>query len=295
MEYISKIKNEIDNNIKWKIFKKKNKNLAERISKNAKFKDIHLGERCFVIGNGPSLTKQDLSLLKNEVVFTVNQITRNPQFNELKTNYHFWADPIFFNLSPEKPEDMELLNTFKSVKTDKNNPVCFMPVYSKQFIDSFELEKELTIEYYCNSLDFHDSYSKDLNFTKFIPNFQTVVQYAIAMAIYMGFSEIYLIGCDTTGIMGTINSYINQPVNNYSYNITENEKKRMKNMYSSISMENTFLGWARILHIYKTLDRYCDDKNIRLVNCSADSIIDSISRESYEDVLSRNLDSQIEQ
>ena len=38
------------------------------------FKEKHLGERCFIIGNGPSLRKTDLSLLKNEVTFGLNRI-----------------------------------------------------------------------------------------------------------------------------------------------------------------------------------------------------------------------------
>ena len=37
-------------------------------------KDSHSGERCFIIGNGPSLTTMDLDLLKNEFCFATNQI-----------------------------------------------------------------------------------------------------------------------------------------------------------------------------------------------------------------------------
>ena len=44
----------------------------------------------------------------------------------------------------------------------------------------------------------------------FIPSFTTVVQYCIIVAIYMGFNEIYLLGCDSTGIVATINCALNQ-------------------------------------------------------------------------------------
>jgi hypothetical protein len=37
-------------------------------------KDKHAGERCFIIGNGPSLRHTDLSLLENEVTFGLNRI-----------------------------------------------------------------------------------------------------------------------------------------------------------------------------------------------------------------------------
>lgn len=37
------------------------------------FKDIHRGERCFIIGNGPSLKNTDLSKLKGEYTFGMNR------------------------------------------------------------------------------------------------------------------------------------------------------------------------------------------------------------------------------
>ncbi|MFN2235789.1 MAG: 6-hydroxymethylpterin diphosphokinase MptE-like protein [Anaerolineales bacterium] len=37
-------------------------------------KDIHQGKRCFVIGNGPSLRKTDVSRLRNEYTFGMNRI-----------------------------------------------------------------------------------------------------------------------------------------------------------------------------------------------------------------------------
>jgi hypothetical protein len=44
------------------------------IAQLAKLKDVHRGQRCFVIGNGPSLKNTDLSLLKDEYTFGMNRI-----------------------------------------------------------------------------------------------------------------------------------------------------------------------------------------------------------------------------
>ena len=38
------------------------------------YKNIHKGQRCFIIGTGPSLTADDLNKLKNEVTFGSNRI-----------------------------------------------------------------------------------------------------------------------------------------------------------------------------------------------------------------------------
>jgi hypothetical protein len=40
----------------------------------AALKDAHQGQRCFIIGNGPSLKKTDLSLLRDEFTFGMNRI-----------------------------------------------------------------------------------------------------------------------------------------------------------------------------------------------------------------------------
>lgn len=40
----------------------------------ASLKDRHRGERCFILGNGPSLARTDLSLLRGEVTFGMNRV-----------------------------------------------------------------------------------------------------------------------------------------------------------------------------------------------------------------------------
>ena len=39
-----------------------------------KFKDMHRGQRCFIIGNGPSLKQTDLTRLRSEYTFGMNRI-----------------------------------------------------------------------------------------------------------------------------------------------------------------------------------------------------------------------------
>ncbi|RLD10229.1 MAG: hypothetical protein DRI56_02935 [Chloroflexota bacterium] len=46
----------------------------ESIRRLAALKDIHKGERCFIIGNGPSLKNTDISKLKDEYTFGMNRI-----------------------------------------------------------------------------------------------------------------------------------------------------------------------------------------------------------------------------
>ena len=45
----------------------------DSITKLNKLRNTHLGERCFIIGNGPSLRDTDLSLLKNDFTIGMNR------------------------------------------------------------------------------------------------------------------------------------------------------------------------------------------------------------------------------
>ena len=51
----------------------------ELIKKNQTIKNIHAGERCFIIGSGPSLKKLDLTHLKDDYFIGVNAVYLNPQ------------------------------------------------------------------------------------------------------------------------------------------------------------------------------------------------------------------------
>ncbi len=44
------------------------------VSRLAQYKDIHRGQRCFIIGNGPSLNNTDLTKLRGEYTFGLNRI-----------------------------------------------------------------------------------------------------------------------------------------------------------------------------------------------------------------------------
>ncbi len=266
-----------------------NRELKDLVKNNSIFKNIHKGERCFILGNGPSLKDEDLSSLENEYVFTVNKISKHPQFAQLKTNYHFWADPVFFKeLYMENEEDKDLLKTFFSIKTPNNNPVCFLPEYGRKMAKKNGIEEELNVHYYCTQLPFRDNEKQEIDFSKVTFGFDTVVQWAISMAIYMGFKEIYLLGCDMTFIIGLIQTYLDESNDFYAYAVNEEEKKFAKeNILKGNGLEKQFISAAKMLHLYEELKKYCDKRGIKLVNLSSKTIISSLPRRRLVDILKK--------
>lgn len=260
----------------------------EFLKKNSSIRGSLKGKRCFVLGNAPSLKEQDLSLLKDEFVITVNQITRNAQFKDIKTNVHFWADPGFFC---EDNVNEEFIEVMRNVDSEDNHPIVFYPLFAKSFVENHKLEKKLNIHYFNPIYYFHGKYKKELDFCRGIPGFYTVVDYGIALAIYMGASEIYLLGCDCTGIINTIKSFQDEVTGEYAYEISEEEKKRMKKMQETNLLENHFYSWYKVFQQYRYLYEYCRVRNIKLVNCTKGGILQELPKERYEDVVMRKTES----
>ena len=80
---LRRIKN-IPHSILWFLpfpFTSKNKNKLKT------FFNIHKGERCFIIANGPSLKSIDFSLLKNEITIGMNRIYLMKEQNGFMPNY----------------------------------------------------------------------------------------------------------------------------------------------------------------------------------------------------------------
>lgn len=278
----------LKSSVKWFLFSFKDSDLKRELQKNKEFKNRYAGKRCFVLGNGPSLKNVDLSLLADEYTFTVNQISRNPQFKEMKTNFHFWADPLFFEIDETKPEDLELLETMKGVKTENNSPVVFLPIEQKSFAKKYGLEDDLDIHYYKGGLVFLDSL-KTIDYSKIVPGFYTVAQYCISMAICMGFSEIYLLGCDNTSIINNISAALKQDVENYAYDVSSGEQKRLENAMLKRSIYDFSISFSNVLRDYIQLYEYCNKHAIALCNCTEQSAIDTIPKVRLSDVLKKQV------
>ena len=70
----------------------------------------------------------------------------------------------------------------------------------------------------------------------------------------------------------------------YSYEVSENEKKRMEKTTLSTSMADVLYGHWRLLNNYKILNNYCKKRNINLINCTGGGVLESLSTMKYEDI-----------
>lgn len=252
------------------------------LTSNIKFKNIHEGKRCFIIGNGPSVKSQKLALLKDEITFTVNQMAKSPQFQQIESNYHVWADPGFFNTDLKNEGDYQLLEIMRSLPGYTS---CFFPYKAAhEYVEKFHLNESIDVNYYSSAADVYGDELVDL--TDHIRDGYTVVQYAIRLAIYMGFKEIYLLGCECTTILNVINARLgNYSTVTHCYDIDKREKERARNMYMKLPMKAYYRSEQGVLEEYDIIKRYCDDHSILIFNCTPGGLLEELPRCSFDSII----------
>jgi hypothetical protein len=136
------------------------------------YRNIHLGERCFIIGNGPSLNKMDLSPLANEITFGLNRI-------------YLLFDKIGFNTTYYVAINRLVLEQFWS-EIEK----LTMPKFVRwEYRSYFSKPRKLL---YIRRLK--PSFSSDIRDGAW--GGATVTYAALQIAFYMGFQQVFLIGVD---------------------------------------------------------------------------------------------------
>jgi len=140
-----------------------------------KFIDIHKGERCFIIGNGPSLKNTDLSKLKNEYTFGMNRIYL--MFPELgfTTSYFVTINDLVIE---QCAEDIAGLPMPKFLAWRSNRHFHHLPA-DTYFLYTTYTGKQFTFD-----------------ITRRIWEGATVTNVALQLAYYMGFQQVILIGVD---------------------------------------------------------------------------------------------------
>ena len=168
------------------------------------FDNIHQGECCFILGNGPSLNKIDLSQLRGITCFGLNKIHMHPDVRKFGINYHVAVNRLVIEQSFN---DFKHLNcpSFLSFRASLKQRIWRSP-YNYIITDGVQ------------------GFSSD----PYSPIFEgcTVTYVAMQLAYFMGFKQVYLVGVD------------------HSFNVNGNphEKQTMKGPDQNHFHPNYFAG-----------------------------------------------------
>jgi hypothetical protein len=138
-----------------------------------KFHNLHKGERCFIIGNGPSLNQTNLDLLRDEITFGMNRIYLNFPNMGFQTDYFISVNTLVLEQCAEEIRalDVPRFITWRA-RHMFDDEVIFLDT---DYTEPAEFCGDLTGRIFEGS---------------------TVTFVAMQIAYYMGFEEVILIGVD---------------------------------------------------------------------------------------------------
>ena len=169
--------------------------LTEKILlRNKRFKGIHEGESCYLFGNAKSLKYYDLSLFNDRVSIGCNGLFFHKDFSKIGLSYYFNGDPFYMypywrNIYTARIERHILGDLFKK-KISENKSINYFLNISDSPISRGE-----NIFYAHHFGQQFNGYKNCRLDGAFSAN-QNALSGMIGLAIYMGFKDITLVGCD---------------------------------------------------------------------------------------------------
>lgn len=201
--------------------------IKEILKKNHKLRDKYKDQECYILGNGASIKNYNLNVLKDKNVIICNWMSLHKDIINLKNIIAyiectpFWFFPYFRN-----PYTKKLRPSF--------HKKLFLENYSKLNCPLFPSVSNFFFLNKSTTFFLHDFGNKDLNFKNFdICNKFSLLGGAsytmLAIAKYMGFKKINLIGLDY---------WMTEPIFGHFYEKTLKKNEKNINSIKDIKHNN---------------------------------------------------------
>lgn len=246
--------------------RQKNKRLLQ-------FHNLFSGNRCFIMGNGPSLNLMDLSLLDNEYVWGSNRCY-------LLFDRIMWRPSFYVAVDTRVVPDNA--NEINALVKSLNETLFFFP-------EMFRYNKIINSKE--NVYWYHEIQLQEDNLpygmfsidpSKFVYSVRSVTIAMLQLAVYLGFNPIYLIGCDTSYIIPKTVIFENG-----------NQKLLISTQEDPNHFDSAYFGegkkWhdpnveAMIFH-YTQAKKVCDELNIKIYNATVGGNLEVFPRVNYLDL-----------
>lgn len=247
----------------------------ELLAENARFKDIHTGERIFILCTGPSINTMDLTNLVNEKTMAVSNFYMHKDIKVIRPDYYCIPQIVYTKVFDEQTAEHWL----KEMVTRGEAKHYFFNVNEKKIIDksSFFGDKSINYLYFNKMIPYYDN----VDLTASLMGVQSVPVLCLQIAIYMGFKEIYLLGVE--------HDYFLSGNYKYFYSRAENmvgDKDKFTDAVGKVNYALTDI--IPIMDIlwkqYKIMKKIAESKNIKIYNATKGGILDVFERVNFDEI-----------
>lgn len=242
-----------------------------------KLKGKYAGKRIFIIGNGPSLNKTPLYLLKNEYTICFNRFNLMLERINWCPNFYMVMDSaVAVDIKDEINEMIRQVDHgfFPDIATDSVN--------FRKFLD------DLPNIYYL-----HAEPIKFSNYLPWVNNGNTVVFPAFQILKYLGFSEILFCGIDVNYVVDKTCNIVEQyRLKGKTIDVIESNEDDDTNHF-----DPRYFGKGRVYHqpdsyvveqIFKNMDtvyKYTRNSSVKIVNVGYDSKVEVFEKKDFIEAL----------
>jgi len=244
------------------------------LSTNLQFQNKHENKRAFVIGTGPSLARQDLTPLGNEITFALSGFWKHAIVEQWQPTYYCFSDPLLFDGSPVMKE------FFRNLTERITDSTFFVPLSALTAIQEYSLLPTERTYYVAFHGDLSTDPVENFDLTTPVPAIMNVAQLCMMVAVYMGISPIYLLGLDHDWL-----SHTGETKHFYTGHAGLEKHPEVRPVLADWSyrhlMECQLIGWKA----YENLARVAERSNIKILNATDGGFLDVYERVRYQDIL----------
>lgn len=226
------------------------------------FKNIHKGKRCFIVATGPSLTIEDVNKLKGEICWTCNSGIKLLKVTDWKPTYYALSDGVAFKVLKDILGETDIPCTFYNEKdidwSGKNRYP--LPMWVNLFLST---EDRLALPWSWRK------HRMSYDITKKVFMCSSVVHVIIQICVYMGFNEIYLLGCDCT------NPFQHSSVADFSQEELEN----------NVDFRRADYNCYTFIEDYKVAKKFAEKHGVRIYNATRGGNLEVFERVDLDKVL----------
>jgi hypothetical protein len=256
--------------------------------KNLKsLKNVRRSNKCFIVGTGPSLKDVSLCSLKKHDIFLTGESYLHPDVDKLNNLYYFSGTnhPPFgidyINNLHERLERLPSNTRYIFSHTGYKYSFCNYFFGKRAFLSN----REKYMINYTGAVDLdkysgYDSKVYDISKNPFNP--RTVIFTALQTAIFMGYKNIYLIGCEHDYILRFFNSDF---ANHHFYSDDKSNSSDVGEYLQEFSLYEWFEEYYKRWEAYIHINEHCKSRSISIINCTPHSVLDVFPKVDLKDAL----------
>ncbi|MBY3596245.1 hypothetical protein [Rhizobium bangladeshense] len=247
--------------------------VAKSLAENRQLAGLHAGQRCFILGNGPSVKGLDLSRLQGENVITVSNGYLHSDFDKFQSRYHCLPQITYGLMTPE-----DVIRWFNEMHSHLGGQQLFLSSTEAELVRKHNLFAGRTVRYLVLGESFDERTSEDIvDISQPVPRVESVPVMALMIAMYLGFNEIILLGVDHDRFLSSTYQY--------AFDLKVQKGKDFTVTADGVltrGRHDEFQQLARLWRQYRAISNIAKANGIRIFNSTPGGALDEFERRPFQ-------------